>query len=54
MIMAPRGPLAIFDIKGNSYRVIVRLVFRKQNLFIKESPTHAEYSKERWKNGCDR
>ena len=43
------GPLAIFNIKGNSYRLIVRMMFGKQKIFIKEFLTHAEYSKERWK-----
>ena len=53
------GPLAIFNIKGNSYRLIVRMMFSKQKIFIKEFLTHAEYSvveysKEGGKNGCDR
>ncbi len=43
------GPLAIFNIKGNTYRLIVRIMFGKQKIFIKEFLTHAEYSKERWK-----
>jgi mRNA interferase HigB len=43
------GHLAVFNIKGNSYRLIVHVVFGKQKLFIEEFPTHAEYSKERWK-----
>jgi mRNA interferase HigB len=43
------GRLAIFNIGGNKYRLIVRLVFRIQRIYIKEFLTHAEYDKERWK-----
>ena len=43
------GPLAIFNIGGNKYRLIVRLVFRSQRIYIKELLTHAEYDKEKWK-----
>jgi mRNA interferase HigB len=43
------GPLAIFNIGGNKYRLIVRLIFRSQRIYIKELLTHAEYDKERWK-----
>ena len=40
---------AIFNIKGNSYRLIVRMVFQYQRIYIKEFLTHAEYDKGRWK-----
>ena len=43
------GALLVFDIKGNHYRLIVRVVFPLQRLFIKEFLTHAEYSKGAWK-----
>ena len=43
------GPLAIFNGKGNSYRLIVRMVFRTRKIYVKEFLTHAEYGKERWK-----
>ena len=37
------GDLAIFDIRGNNYRLIVRMVFRYKRIYIKEFLTHAEY-----------
>jgi mRNA interferase HigB len=40
------GPLAIFNIKGNNYRLIVRMVFQYQRIDVKEFFTHAEYDKE--------
>ena len=43
------GPLAIFNIKGNSYRLVVRVVFRVGKIYIKEFLTHAEYDREKWK-----
>lgn len=43
------GPLAIFNIKGNRYRLIVRMVFVSQRIYIKEFLTHAEYDKGAWK-----
>jgi mRNA interferase HigB len=43
------GPLAIFNIRGNNYRLIVRAVFARQKIYIKEFLTHAEYDKELWK-----
>ena len=43
------GPLAIFNIKGNTYRLIVRMSFTAGKIYIKEFLTHAEYSKEAWK-----
>jgi mRNA interferase HigB len=43
------GELAIFNIRGNNYRLIVRIVFRYQRIYIKEFLTQAEYEKRRWK-----
>lgn len=39
------GPLAIFNIRGNRYRLIVRMQFETQRVYIKEFLTHAEYDK---------
>jgi mRNA interferase HigB len=43
------GKIAIFNIKGNTYRLIVRIEFAGQRIYIKEFLTHAEYNKEAWK-----
>jgi mRNA interferase HigB len=43
------GPLAIFNIKGNKYRLIVRVVFARRRIYVKELLTHSEYDKEIWK-----
>ena len=41
--------LAIFNIKGNSYRLIVRIEFGARRIFVKEFLTHREYEKGTWK-----
>ncbi len=43
------GDLAIFNIRGNKYRLIVRMVFQYKRIYIKEFLTHAEYDKGAWK-----
>ena len=43
------GMLAILNIKGDRYRLIVRMVFQYRRVYIKEFLTHAEYSKGAWK-----
>ena len=40
----------VFNIKGNKYRLIVSIDYRKQRIYIKYVLTHAEYDKEKWKN----
>jgi mRNA interferase HigB len=41
--------LTIFNIRGNHYRLIVRMVFQYKRIYVKEFLTHAEYDKGRWK-----
>ena len=43
------GDLAIFDIRGNRYRLIVRMVFGYQRIYVKELLRHADFDKGRWK-----
>jgi mRNA interferase HigB len=43
------GALAIFNIRGNKYRLIVRMVFQYNRVYVKEFLTHAEYDKGAWK-----
>ena len=43
------GMLAIFNIRGNRYRLIVRMAFQYRRVYIKEFLTHAEYTKGAWK-----
>jgi len=43
------GKLAIFSIKGNHYRLIVRMEFQAQRIYVKEFLTHAECYQGAWK-----
>ena len=44
------GNFTVFNIKGNDYRLIVGINYATQKIFYKYLLTHAEYSKEKWKN----
>lgn len=44
------GRLTVFNIKGNQYRLIVRIDYFYGKVFIRHFVTHAEYDKESWKN----
>jgi mRNA interferase HigB len=43
------GPYTVFNIKGNAYRLIVKIAYQAGLIFIREVLTHAEYDKDRWK-----
>jgi mRNA interferase HigB len=43
------GALAIFNIRGNHYRLIARIAFATQRVYIKEFLTHTDYDKGAWK-----
>lgn len=40
----------IINVAGNKYRLIVGINYRTQTMFIKHVMTHAQYSKDRWKD----
>jgi len=42
-------PYTVFNIKGNTYRLIVKIDYRIACIFIKQMLTHAEYDKGDWK-----
>jgi mRNA interferase HigB len=43
------GRYTVFNIKGNKYRLITRVVYRTQTLFIISVLTHEEYDLGKWK-----
>jgi len=43
------GNYTVFNIKGNTYRLIAKIEYRLQIIFIKCVLTHAEYDKDNWK-----
>ena len=43
------GMYTVFNIKGNAYRLIVKIEYEFGLIFIKRVLTHAEYDKGAWK-----
>jgi len=43
------GALTVFNIRGNRYRLIVRIDYRWQVIFIKNVTTHHEYDRGGWR-----
>jgi mRNA interferase HigB len=43
-------PVIVFNVCGNTYRLIVAMHFNSQMAFILRFLTHAEYDKDRWKD----
>jgi mRNA interferase HigB len=44
------GKYTVFNIKGNSYRLIVEINYRTSRIFVRHVLTHAEYDKGGWKS----
>lgn len=42
--------LTVFNIGGNHYRLVVRIEYPQQRVFIRAILTHAEYDKDKWKD----
>jgi mRNA interferase HigB len=46
------GACTVFNIKGNDCRLITKIDYQTQTIYIKKVLTHAEYDKEKWKKDC--
>ena len=44
------GRLTVFNIGGNKYRLIVRIEYERQEIYIRHILTHKEYDKGNWKD----
>jgi mRNA interferase HigB len=42
----------VFNIGGKKYRLITRVLYPSQKVFILKVMTHAEYDQGTWKNEC--
>lgn len=42
-------PYTVFNIKGNAYRLIVKIEYKWQIIFVKHLLSHADYDKGGWK-----
>ena len=46
------GNCTVFNIGGNKYRLITRIPYPSQKVFILKVMTHKEYDKGNWKTDC--
>ena len=42
-------PYTVYNLKANKYRLVVKIEYRWQIVFVKHLLTHAEYDKGAWK-----
>lgn len=43
------GRYTVFNVRGNKYRLIARIVYRSQTIFIVAVLTHEQYNLGKWK-----
>jgi len=43
------GRLTVFNVGGNKYRLVARVEYRLQRLYVRQVLTHDEYNKNDWK-----
>ncbi len=48
--VASGNPVTVFNIHGNDYRLICAIHYNTGKVFLLRFLTHAEYSKDRWKD----
>lgn len=46
------GDCGVFDIGGNKYRLIARMRYETQRVYVLKVMTHKEYDKDKWKKDC--
>jgi mRNA interferase HigB len=46
------GNCVVFNIGGNKYRLVTRILYPSQKVFIQKVMTHKEYDEDRWKKEC--
>ncbi len=46
------GNCTVFNIGGNKYRLIARVLFSSHKVFVLKVMTHGEYDQDKWKAEC--
>jgi mRNA interferase HigB len=46
------GTCVVFNIGGNKFRLVTRILYRSQKVFVLKVMTHREYDDDKWKDEC--
>jgi mRNA interferase HigB len=46
------GDCVVFDVGGNKYRLIARIRYATQKVFVLKVMSHREYDEDKWKEEC--
>ena len=46
------GSCVVFNIGGNKYRLVTRILYASQKVFVLKVMTHEEYDEDKWKHEC--
>ena len=46
------GTCVVFNVGGNKYRLVTRILYPSQKVFILKVMTHKEYDRDKWKDEC--
>jgi len=46
------GNCVVFNIGGNKYRLVTRIIYPSQKVFVLRIMTHVEYDQNAWKKDC--
>lgn len=46
------GNCVVFNIGGNKYRLVTRIIYQIQTVYILKVMTHREYDLDKWKDEC--
>ncbi|MBX3414920.1 MAG: type II toxin-antitoxin system HigB family toxin [Pirellulales bacterium] len=47
------GDCIVFNIRGNKFRLVVKIDYRTHRVFVGDVMTHREYDKGLWKKDCN-
>lgn len=50
VLVTSQKPVIVFNVCGNTYRLIAAIHFDRQTVYTLRFLTHAEYSKDTWKD----
>jgi mRNA interferase HigB len=50
IVVSSRRTVVVFNIRGNRYRMVTAIHYNRQTIYTLRFMTHAEYSKNRWKD----